>query len=260
MDRGKALAEPVLTHAEEIELVRAWQQDGNVAARDRVIRAHYRLCIAVASRFDRNPDHVRDLAQEGSMGLLEAIDKFDPGVGVRFATYSRWYVHNAISKRMAAVNLVVDMPHRVYRLARKGNAAAALDSSEPGQSTWRAIAAASGDVALDAPISSEGEMSVLDTLIEPGPTPERNAVELDRQEQMRRAVQEAFEQGMTSREAEVLRRRSMLDIPHTLDAIAKDLGVSRERVRQIEEQAAGKLRRWLVNSGFPRAILRPDLD
>ena len=260
MNRGKALSEPVLTHPDEIELVRAWQQDGDVVARDRVIRAHYRLCLAVASRFDRNPDHIKDLAQEGSMGLLEAIDKFDPAVGVRFATYSRWYVHNAISKRMAAVNLVVDMPHRVYRMARKGKSASAKATDEPGQATWRAIAAASGDVALDAPLSNEGEMSVLDTLIEPGPTPERNAVELDRQEQMRRSVQEAFKDGMTPREAEVLRRRSMLDVPHTLDAIAKDLGVSRERVRQIEEQAAGKLRRYLVNNGFPKAILRPDLD
>lgn len=244
-------AQSSLSPADELALVVAWRERRDEAARDRLVASHYRLCLSVARRFDRNPAHVHDLAQEGVIGLMQASERFDPSFGVRFAAYARHYVHNAIAKRLAAVNLVVDVPARAYRRARR--------DSEADPPTWRAAAASKGELPLDAPASPDGEAALVDTIEDARPTPEEAVSEAQRLTRISEAVSRALEKAMTPREASVIRRRALAEQGETLDAIARDLGVSRERVRQIEEQAQSKLKRYLVNAGFQRSLLRqPD--
>ena len=249
MDYRQAFAQPMLSAADEVALVEAWRVNKDFAARDRIIDAHMRLCYAVAARYDNHPDHLRDLAQEGAFGLMTALDKFDPQKGTRFATYARWWVQNSVSDAVAGYALMVDMPSRTYLAARGGG-------HDNDELSWTARLAARGELALDAPVGEDGETTLGDSLPCPGPSPEATVSDDDRHAKIKRAVADALERGMSPREAEVLRRRPLAEKQETLEAIANDFGVSRERIRQIEVQSLDKLRRYLTNSGAVKALLR----
>lgn len=239
----------MLTADEERELIRAWREDGDHAARDRIVASHMRLCYSIAARWDGNEEHVKDLAQEGAFGLMHALDKFDPARGTRFATYAAYWVKTGIRQKLGLVASVVDIPVRTYLKARGGG-------FEDEAQTWQARQASRSEVALDAPIGTEGEGSVVDTLRCGRPDPEAISMESDKATTIRRALDDAMSKAMTPREAAVLSGRTLAEKPQTLEQIANQLGVSRERVRQIEVAALGKLRRHLLASGFPAAVLR----
>ena len=249
MTYRQALSQPMLTAVDELEMIDAWRTNQDVAARDRLISTHMRLCFSVASRYDSNEEHIKDLAQDGVFGLMRAIEMFNPLLGTRFATYARWWVMTAVSQSIGKVSTVVDMPPRTFLEARGGG-------FEDEQIGWAARQAARGEVPLDAPVGDDGETAVVDLLKDVRPTPEASVIETDRLSMFKRSVADGMLKAMTPREAEVLRRRSLVDTPDTLEQIATDLGVSRERVRQIETSATEKLRKFLVNGNFQKSLLR----
>lgn len=244
----QVLSQPMVTAEEERELVLRWRDHRDEAARSRLIAAHMRLCYAMAGRYVRNEEHRRDLAQEGAIGLAAALEGFDVERGVRLATWARRWVDSAIRKDMKRVVVVVDMPSRVYRRAKAG--------AEDGQgSSWHAQQAAQGEMALDAPLQTGSMTTPMDILSSNDPGPEQVLGQAQRVGAMHQAVEAALLGAMTAREAGVLRRRDLATLPDTLDDIARDLGVSRERVRQIETAARKKLTKWMLNSGFDRSLL-----
>lgn len=248
MSHRQALLQPMLGPDEERDLVARWRRDRDPAARERLIRSHVRLCYSVASRYDNNEEHVRDLAQEGVFGLMRAVEKFNPACGTRFATYARWWVMTSVGQAAARVASVVDMPSRTFLEARGGG------FDNPALA-WEARQAARGEVPLDAPVGEDGETTVGDLLRCTAPDPEAAAMQADRAALLRRSIERGMREAMSAREAEVLRRRRLGERGETLDQIARDFGVSRERVRQIEGAAVAKLGRHLRESGFPRHML-----
>jgi RNA polymerase sigma-32 factor len=248
LSHRQSLQQPMLTQEEELELIARWRTSRDESAKDRLICTHMRICYAVAARYDNNEEHIKDLAQEGVFGLMVAIEKFDETRGVRFAAYAKWWVMNEVAKNSSTVATVIDIPPRLYLGARGGGFD---DESIP----WEARQAARGGVPLDAPISDDSEATVIETLQDKRPDPEEASLELNRLEVFKTSVDKALATAMNEREAIVLRRRALSETPDTLEEISADLNVSRERVRQIEAAAIGKLRKYLISSGFPRSLL-----
>ena len=243
----------MLSVVDEVELVRQWQENRDLVARDRMICSHMRICYAMAARWSQNESHVRDLAQEGVFGLSKALDKFDPERGIRFGSYAKWWVKSSVEAALGGVALSVDVPSRVYRRAKGAEPAQGHEDVVP----WEARVAVRGEVALDAPMGDgTGDDSLMDMLADSRPNPEQVSVEEDRVQSIKRALADALEKAMTEREAEVLRRRDLSENPETLEGIAASMGISRERVRQIQVAAMFKLRRHLVNTNFPVGLLR----
>ena len=244
LSRSAALAVPMLTPDEEESFIRAWQERGDTDARDRIVRAYARLCYKIAASYSPNPDHVEDLAQEGSFGILRALEKFDPSRGVKFSTYSRFWVHNFVAARASQVVNVISVPSRAFIDARMGRI--------PEGRNDHAVAAAQPFVALDAPAGESGGESVMDRMACSRPTPEEAASEATAQEAFRAAISAAMA-SLTERERTVIESRRLSDPPKTLEEISDEFGVTRERIRQIEVAAMQKLRNALVAGGFDPA-------
>lgn len=240
-DARDALSEPMLKVDEELRLVAAWQHRKDPSALEMLVRSHARLAYAMAARYSRNPSHIQDLAQEGMLGIVKAADRFRPECGTRFATYSKWWIMTFVSSAVAKVSTVVDMPSRTFLDAKMGK----LPEAEQAI----AFSAASGGVALDAPIGEDGDMTVLDLMECPRPNPEAAAEKHSTQDFYVASLKAAM-RTLRPREAEVLKRRKLTETPETLEEIADDLGVTRERVRQIESQALNKLKKALMTGGF----------
>jgi len=228
----------MLTPEEESRLIAAWQRDRDTAARDRIVRAYARLCYSIASRYSSNPDHVDDLAQEGAFGIMRALDRYDPTRGTRFSTYSRMWVKNFVSYAVAGVSTIVDVPARKFIEVRSGRA---------GEGMEAAVAASAPTVSLDA-TARDGETDLIERLASPEPGPGEVMEEKSTAEHHRRLVEEALS-ALTERERVVVLRRCLAEIPETLDQIAADFGLTRERIRQVEVAALAKMRAALEASG-----------
>lgn len=249
LSQKQAMQQPLLSQEDELSLFHAWRNGKDHRARDRLIVAHMRLCYSVAHNYDSNEEHARDLAQEGVFGLIKALEKYDPEKGTRFGTYARWWVRAEIADRAAIVGTVVDMSSRRYLEARGGG-------FENEALSWAARQAARGEVPLDSPVGTDGEATLVDLLPDTRPDPEAVALGANRLDVFRERVDDALSKSMSAREALVLRRRALAEDPETLEAIADDLHVSRERVRQIEVSALTKLRDHLVGHEFPDGLFQ----
>lgn len=243
LTRSSALAQPLLGPEREEALIRAWQTDRDERARDAIVRSYMRLCYGMAARYSRNEEHVADLAQEGVWGILEALNRYDPSRGVKFSTYSRFWIRNFISAAVARVCSPVSVPSRVYMDARMGRIPEGFNEA--------AIAASKPQVDLDAP--GDGKEVLSRSIEHDGPDPEEAAIAASLQESYAAAVSVAFE-ALSERERDVVRRRRLSDLLATLEEIAMSHGVTRERIRQVEKAAMEKLEAALVGSGFdPKA-------
>lgn len=241
LSRSSALAEPMLSPEDEARHIQAWKHDRNVASRDAVVRAYARLCYRIASQYSANPDHIEDLAQEGSFGILRAMEKYDPSRGVKFSTYSRYWVQNFVAAAAAGVVNVISVPSRAYIDAKMGRLA-------PGKND-AAVAASQPFVALDATVGDSGGESVVDRLACPKPGPDLIVEGESAQDFFKLSINEAMS-CLTEREKAVVLARRLTDPPLTLEEISESYGVTRERIRQIEMGAMQKLAAALKRNGF----------
>jgi RNA polymerase sigma-32 factor len=243
----EAINEPMMTPTEEVDVIHAWHTRREARALDRLVRSHARLAYSIASRYSRNPDHVEDLAQQGIIGLMKAAEKFNPTLGTRFATYARWWVTTEVSTAASRVSTVVDIPSKTFLEAK-------MQRLPEGRQELAQMAAF-GAVALDAPLGEDGDSSAMDMLECPRPNPEEMAIRNGNETFYRKAILKAME-GLKPRERMVLVRRRLSEEPETLEQIAKDLMVTRERVRQIEMIAMGKLTKAIMAMDIPKSVLR----
>ncbi len=233
-------------------------------ARNRFARANLRLVVRIASRFQQNLLPLHDRVQEGNLGLMKAIDRFDPMRGFRFSTYASWWIKHAI--RRAAVNRgrTIRLPAHLQATAAKVNRARiSLRQSLEREPTPAEIAAdielpvdkveltihAMGQrqVSLDAPVGgADDARTVLDTLIDSDQRPLEDLVS----DENDAAILRGKLLSLASIEQDILRQRFGLDgaTPRTLTEIGNQYDLSRERIRQLQQRALENLRRTLDSS------------
>lgn len=250
---------PLLTAKEEISLSKKIKK-GDEQARKSMIRANLRLVINIAKRYMYLGIPLPDLIEEGNLGLMKAVEKFNPHKGFRFSTYAAWWIKQAIMRSILEQGKIIRIPvymsemiskwkktseqlsHKLKRMPTDQEIAKKmrLGKDKIEQINFWLSATTSS---LEAPVGEEGESQLLD-LVE-----DQMAVQPDHEVKsfLEKERIEKLLGIMTQREKEVLVMRFGLkdSRSHTLAEVAKKLNVSRERVRQIEEEALRKLRRYI---------------
>lgn len=251
---------PLLSAAEERELATRIGQ-GDTRARDQMVRANLRLVVNIARGYTGKGLGLQDLIEEGNLGLLRAVEGFDPGMGTRFSTYASYWIKQSIKRALINSAKTIRIPAYMVELLSKWRRANARLSEELGRTpTVEEIARVLGLPKKKLPIikkainiysstpqtdQSEAGWSLGEMVMdERTKTPEDELLEHD----VLNHVMTMME-NMDPREATVLRMRFGLDDlePHTLKEIGEQLGLTRERVRQIETEALAKLSDGLMD-------------
>jgi RNA polymerase primary sigma factor len=273
--------EPLLTAQEEIELAKrielgrealrrleyeilspdecAWQrklvEDGQ-AAREHLGRANTRLVVSIAKRYMGQGLPFPDLIQEGNVGLMRAVDKYDYKRGNRFSTYATWWIRQAITRALAQKTRTIRIPlHMTERIRQMYRTAQLLEQTLGHRPTPEEIAqemelpadsvrgmmdASQHAIALERPVGDDGDSEFGD-FIEDQDSP--SPVEAATQHLLQETIEEVLSE-LTPRQSHILRLRFGLGggEPHTLEEIANKFGLSRERIRQLEKEALRRLR------------------
>lgn len=276
-----AMARDLLSREDEADLARRWKDDRDEKALHELTEAHMRLVIAVAAKFKRYGLPFSDLIQEGNIGLMKAADRFDPERDVRFSTYVTWWIRSCIQ----------DYVLRNWSIVRTGTTSAQkslffnlrriranigdLDGSSITPDNRQKIAKdlrvrerdvenmalrlSASDRSLNAPVGDAEDSQWQDFLVDDTAAPETEV--MNRTDSERRSAWLGLAlDGLNSREQFIIRERRLREDGSTLASLGDSLGISKERVRQIENAALTKLRDHLTaNVGDPHeAGLLPD--
>ena len=247
----------------EHALARRWREEGDAEAAQRLVTSHLRLVVAIALSFRRAFANVLDLIQEGNLGLMEAVERFDPFKGTRLSTYATWWIRSRIVRylldnwrlvRVGTTNarrkLLYNLRAEKERLEAQGitpTSKLLADNLGTSEEDVVAVDAAlgAGDYSLDAPLGEDGTATAKDFLAGGAASPEAEVAGSDFLAKLHAALDE-LEPSLSERERALLRERLLADEPLTLQDLADRDGVSREAVRQSEQRLIGKIRDWLA--------------
>jgi RNA polymerase sigma-32 factor len=263
----QAMKAPLLEQDHELALARRWRDDGDEKALHELTTAYMRLVIAMAARFRNYGLPMSDLVQEGNIGLMQAAARFEPEREVRFSTYAAWWIRSSIQDYIlrnwsivrtgttAAQKALFFNLRRLRALIRdtgdgtmspenRALVATKLGVSEPEVDAMAARLSAS-DRSLNAPMTDGGEAEWQDMLADDRQLPEDEVMEAHDSAIRAEWIAKALT-SLNERELTVIRERRLTDEGMTLESLGKRLGVSKERVRQIEHHALKKLRAALL--------------
>jgi RNA polymerase sigma-32 factor len=266
-----AMAAPYLERAQERDLAVRWKDNNDQNARNQIAMSHMRLVIAMASKFRGFGLPLSDLIQEGYIGLLEAAARFEPEREFRFSTYAGWWIRASmqdyILRNWSIVRGGTSSAQKslFFNLRRLRAKLAQGDQRLTDQAIHAEIAAAVGvsisdvqsmdarlsgnDTSLNAPVSTAGDDGAerLDMLVSEAPTPDEQVTDMIDTERRLDWLQGAMS-NLNPRETRIIRARRLSDNGATLEELGSELGISKERVRQIETRAMEKLKVALVET------------
>jgi RNA polymerase sigma-32 factor len=261
---------PVLTSEEELAYAKRWRDHQDRHAAFQLVTSHLRLVAKIAMRYRGYGLPIAEIVSEGNVGLMQAVKRFDPERGVRLATYAMWWIKASIQEyilrswSLVKVAATASQKKLFFKLRRAKAAIAALQDGDLRPEQVRLIAERlnvaegdvvnmdrrlHGDLSLNEPTHDEAEAGqALDWLVDPAPTQETTFAEQQETALRRQALDRAIAQ-LKPRERRIFTARWLIDEPATLEALAAEHGVSRERVRQIEQRAFQKIKSAMQANG-----------
>jgi RNA polymerase primary sigma factor len=244
---------PLLTAAQEVELAKQIER-GDRQAKQRMIQSNLRLVVSIAKHYRNQGLPFLDLIQEGTLGLIRATEKFDWRRGFKFSTYATWWIRQAVARALADKARTIRMPVHIVERSQKLNRAErnlwsalgrepsleeiALEANLPLQQAVEVRAAARASASLDAPVSDGNDALLGDFVAGDDPTPDELVESSLRSQVLADALRALPDRSRTV----VVLRYGLGDAdPKTLEEIGRRLGLTRERVRQIEVEALQRL-------------------
>jgi RNA polymerase sigma-32 factor len=253
---------PLLAQDEELRLARKYREDGDVRAAYTLVVANLRLVVKIAYEFRRNFANLMDLIQEGNIGLMRAVEKFDPYRGVKLSSYAAWWIRAYIIRyvlnnwSLVKIGTTQNQRRLFYNIKKvQAELEAAGYRPEPKLLAARLNVRedevvemqqrlAGGDISLDAPLDSESDSSRIDFIATNQPDASERLADAEFHGLLRAKFQE-FRETLSDRDRVIFDKRLLTEEPATLREIGEGFGVSRERVRQLEADLKARLRAFL---------------
>jgi RNA polymerase sigma-32 factor len=253
----------LLEREQEYALAKRWRDRGDRTAADQLVTSHLRLAAKIAMNYRGYGLPVSEIISEGNVGLMQAVNRFDPEKGFRFSTYAIWWIRAAIqdyilrSWSLVKIGTTASQKKLFFKLRTIKNKIAAFDNTDLRPDQVLLIATnlgvkdhdvvemnqrLRGDTSLNMPIHDEGQAGELqDTLVDQHPSPEAIVVAQDETGHQHEALVRAIDT-LNSRERRVFEARHLVEETATLEDLAAEFNISSERVRQIEARAFEKVR------------------
>jgi RNA polymerase sigma-32 factor len=259
---------PMLEPQEEYMLAKRWREHGDRDAAHRLVTSHLRLVAKIAMGYRGYGLPISEVISEGNVGLMQAVKRFEPDKGFRLATYAMWWIKAAIQEyilrswSLVKMGTTANQKKLFFNLRKAKSKISALDEGDLRPDQVKLIARRlgvteqdvidmnrrlGGDASLNAPIREEGDSGEWqDWLVDETPSQERILVENEELDNRRKALSQALSV-LNDRERRIFEARRLADEPITLEELAEEFGVSRERVRQIEVRAFEKVQKAVKN-------------
>jgi RNA polymerase sigma-32 factor len=256
---------PLLTREEEHELATRYTESGDLDAARRLVTSNLRLVVKIAHEYRRAHRNLLDLIQEGNVGLVQAVKKYDPYRGVKLSSYAAWWIRAYILKfilnnwRLVKIGTTQAQRKLFFNLKKERDKLEALGFDASPKALAEALDVPErevvdmerrlghGEMSLDAPLGKDddGGRSHLDMLESAGDTRPDVRAEGDEFRGLLRAKLEEFAKTLRGRELTIFHERLLTDSPKTLQEIGEGYGISRERARQLEKRLTDKLKKFL---------------
>ena len=259
---------PMLEPQEEFMLAKRWREHGDRDAAHKLVTSHLRLVAKIAMGYRGYGLPISEVISEGNVGLMQAVKRFEPEKGFRLATYAMWWIKAAIQEyilrswSLVKMGTTANQKKLFFNLRKAKSKISALDEGDLRPDQVKLISKRlgvteqdvvdmnrrlGGDVSLNAPIREEGESGEWqDWLVDDSASQEARLAESEESDNRRKALGEALSV-LNERERRIFEARRLADDPITLEELADEFGVSRERVRQIEVRAFEKVQKSVKN-------------
>jgi RNA polymerase sigma-32 factor len=269
---------PMLERDQEYRLAKLWRDQGDRDAANQIVTSHLRLAAKIAMGYRGYGLPMAEIISEGNVGLMQALNRFEPERGFRFATYAMWWIRASIqdyilrSWSLVKIGTTVGQRRLFFKLRSAKNKIAALESGDLHPDQVALIAKSldvadkevvemnrrlGGDKSINVPLHEDGEIGEWqDHLVDQSPSPEAIVVEQDVKDHQLNALSAAIDV-LNDRERRIFEARHLTEEPQTLEELAEKFNVSRERIRQIEVRAFEKVRKAAKNfaTTMPAATL-----
>ncbi len=254
---------PLLSREEEHQLAVEYKEYGNIKAAYKLLTSNLRLVVMIAREYEKAFRNLLDLIQEGNVGLMEGLKKYDPYRGIRFPSYAVWWIRAYIIRyimnnwRMVKIG-TTQAQRRLFFNLQKEKEKLEAEGYTPGPKLLaQRLEVKEGeivemeqrlshrDMSTDVPIGEDQDFTLLNFLADDKETPEDQLAEVEYRQLLKEKIQD-FVQDLKDKELYIFHKRLLTDSPLTLREIGEEFGISRERVRQIEERLKKKLKTYLT--------------
>ena len=268
---------PMLAKDEEFMLAKAWKEHQDPEAAHRLVTSHLRLVAKIAMGYRGYGLPIGEVISEGNVGLMQAVKKFEPDKGFRLATYAMWWIRASIQEYILRSWSLVKMGTTAaqkklfFNLRKVKSEISALEEGDLRHEHVSQIATklgvledevismnrrlSGGDASLNAPMRADGESEWQDWLADDNAVSQETQVAEEEEKSLRMGLLEEAMAELTDRERHILTERRLKDDPTTLEELASQYGVSRERVRQIEVRAFEKLQKQMKAAATERNLV-----